>query len=97
MRGFWDESRWQLDGKTLLLPNGRHISLKQILQWQVDQIQGNHDLGGPWNGWRIRQQWLIAPGGTLRRGRIAEHVAKHIVQVDEWNVRETSRRQLTLF
>lgn len=97
MRGFWSESNWRLDGAELVIPNGQRIALKQILQQRADLIEGRADLPAKWSGWRVRQQWLIAPGGTLRRGRIAEHAMRHIVQSWDWERNEASRRQLDLF
>jgi hypothetical protein len=97
MRGLWSETNWRLDHDALVLPTGRRIRLKDILQWQADRVNGRHDFTGKWPGWRVRQQWLIAPGGTIRRGRIAEHVLRHIVQMNEWELAEISRRQLPLF
>jgi hypothetical protein len=44
MRGFWSESNWRLDGDALLMPNGQRITLKHILQWRADQVEGRHDL-----------------------------------------------------
>jgi hypothetical protein len=60
-------------------------------------VEGRHDLSGKWPGWRVRQQWLIAPGGSIRRGRIAEHVLRHVMQMSEIEQKELSRRQLALF
>jgi hypothetical protein len=97
MRGFWSESNWRLDHAELVLPNGQRIALKQILQQRVDLIEGRADLPAKWSGWRVRQQWLIAPGGTLRRGRIAQHVLHHVMHMSEWEQNELSRRQLALF
>lgn len=97
MRGFWSETNWRLDHDALLMPNGQRIPLKHILQWRVDQIEGRHDLSGKWPGWRVRQQWLIAPGGTIRHGRIAQHVLQHLMQTAARHEQEISRRQLALF
>jgi hypothetical protein len=97
MRGFWSETNWRLDDDALLMPNGQRIALKHILQWRADQVEGRHDLSGKWPGWRVRQQWLIAPGGSIRRGRIAEHVLRHVMQMSEIEQKELSRRQLALF
>jgi hypothetical protein len=97
MRGFWSESNWRLDGDALLMPNGQRITLKHILQWRADQVEGRHDLSGQWSGWRIRQQWLIAPGGTIRQGRIPEHVMRQVVRTWDWERKVHSRRQLPLF
>lgn len=97
MQGIWNESHWAIDGDSLLLPTGRRIALKQIRQWQEDRITGRVDLSGQWPGWRIRQQFLIAPGGSMRRGRISENYLRHVVQLADWERLETSRRQLALF
>lgn len=97
MSGFWSKSNWRLDGDALLLPNGQRLHLKHIRQWQQDLIDGNADLTGKWSGWRIRQQWLIPPGGTLRRGRIAQRVLAQDIRRLEWSAQEISRRQLSLF
>lgn len=97
MRGFWSEKNWRLDGDALLMPSGQRISLRHILKWRADLIEGRSDLTGKWNGWRIRQQWLIPPGGTMRQNRIAQHVLAHDIRVGEWERQESSRRQLTLF
>lgn len=97
MRGFWSEKNWRLDGDALLMPNGQALKLKQIVQWRADCIDGRHDLSGKWPGWRVRQQWLIAPGGTIRQGRIAQHVLQQLMRMNEWDEKEISRRQLALF
>lgn len=97
MQGLWKESNWAIDGNDLALPTGRRIALKQIRQWQDDTIEGRLDLRGKWPGWRIRQQFLIAPGGSMRRGRISENYLRHLVQVVDWDRAEISRRQLSLF
>jgi hypothetical protein len=97
MQGFWSEKNWRLDGDALLLPNGWRIPLKHVLQWRKDLIEGNADLRGKWSGWRVRQQWLIAPGGSMRQHCIAEHVMRYRVSRWDWERKETSRRQLPLF
>jgi len=97
MKGFWSEKNWCLDHDAVVMPNGQRIALKHILQWRADQIEGRYDLTGKWSGWRIRQQWLIAPGGSIRRLRIAQHVVQHVVQASRWEAEEVSRRQLALF
>ena len=97
MRGFWGKEHWALDGDALRMPNGQRITLKAILQWQHDQTIGNIDLSGKWPGWRVRQQWLIAPGGTMRRGKIANHVLRQLMTFSEWDHSDVSRRQLSLF
>ena len=81
----------------LLMPNGQRISLKHILQWRADLIEGRFDLTGKWSGWRVRQQWLIPPGGTMRQNRIAQHVLDHHIRSWEWERKEVSRLQLSLF
>jgi len=55
------------------------------------------DLSGKWPGWKVRQQYLIAPGGSMRQGRIPEHVMRHLVQVHDTERVDLSRRQLVLF
>jgi hypothetical protein len=97
MRGFWSEKNWRLDDDALLMPNGWRVPLKDVLQWRDDLITGRHDLSGKWSGWRVRQQWLIAPGGSMRHHCIAEHVMRHRVSKWDWERKEISRRQLTLF
>jgi len=97
MRGFWNEERWVLDGDALLMPNGRRLLLRDILRWQSDVIEGRHDLSGHWHGWRVRSQFLIAPAGTIKRRRIAEHAMRHLVQMHDFERLDVSRRQLTLF
>lgn len=97
MQGFWKETHWRIEGDALELPNGRRIPLKHIRQWQEDRVTGRADLTGKWPGWRIRQQFLIAPGGSMRRGMISEHYLRHIVQTEDWNRLDVSRRQLPLF
>jgi hypothetical protein len=97
MQGFWSARNWRLDNDALLLPSGQRIALKRIRQWQADLVAGNADLTGKWAGWRVRQQWLILPGGSTRRGRIAQHVLGHDIRRQEWAAQETSRRQLDLF
>lgn len=97
MRGFWSETNWRLDDGALVMPNGQRITLKQISQWRTDLIDGRYDLTGRWPGWRIRQHYLIAPGGTLRQKRISERQLHMIVQMHDWDRLEQSRRQLSLF
>lgn len=97
MRGFWSNKNWRLDGDALIMPNGWRIQLAHVRQWRQDLIDGNADLPGKWSGWRIRQQWLIPPGGSIKRGRIAQHVLAHDIRQLEWSDRETSRLQLSLF
>lgn len=97
MQGFWSARNWRLDNDALLLPNGQRLHLRDIRQWQADLIAGNADLTGKWSGWRIRQQWLIPPGGSTKRGRIAQHVLAHDIRHHEQVEKEISRRQLALF
>ncbi|OOG55759.1 hypothetical protein B0E47_07730 [Rhodanobacter sp. B05] len=97
MHGFWSETNWRLDGDALLMPNGWRLPLRDVLQWRDDLMQGRHDLGGRWSGWRVRQQWLIAPGGSVRQHRIAEHVMRQHIRTADWDRQELGRRQLTLF
>lgn len=84
MRGLWAETNWRLDDGALLLPTGRRLKLSHIRQWQENLLAGHFDLTGKWSGWRVRQQFLIPPGGSLRRGRITEHALSHIVQMHDW-------------
>ena len=79
------------------MPNGWRLPLKDILQWRTDLIEGRFDLTGKWSGWRVRQQWLIPPGGTMRQNRIAQHVLAHEIRNLDFERKEISRRQLTLF
>jgi hypothetical protein len=51
-------------------PSGRVISLHEIAAMLQDQVTCSHDLQGPWIGWRIRQNRLIAPGATFRSSSI---------------------------
>lgn len=97
MRGLWNAKHWALIGNALQLPNGRAIALDAIRQWQADRLTGRADLSGQWPGWRIRQQFLIAPGGSMRHGRISEGYLRHLIQAADWERLEASRRQLTLF
>jgi hypothetical protein len=97
MRGFWSERNWRLDDGALLMPNGHRLTLKQILQWRVDLIEGRCDLPGKWTGWSVRQQWLIPPGGSMRQNRIAQHVLAHEIKCWDWDRKEISRLQLQLF
>jgi hypothetical protein len=97
MRGFWNEENWHLDGHALILPNGHRLTLATIRQRQLDAIEGRCDLPGKWSGWRIRQQWLIPPNGTMRHGRIAQHVLRHLMHTNEQAEHDGSRRQLDLF
>ncbi len=55
------KKNWRLDDDALLMPNGQRIAVRQILQWKADQLNGHHGLTRKWPGWRVRQQWLIAP------------------------------------
>lgn len=97
MRGFWNEKNWRLDTDALLMPNGQRLPLKNILQWRVDLIEGRCDLPGKWSGWRVRQQWLIPPGGSIRQHRIAQHVLEHEIREFDWTRKEIGRLQLCLF
>lgn len=97
MRGLWSEKNWRLDGDALVLPNGRRLKLASVLQWQSDLLMGRFDLTGQWAGWRIRQQWLIPPGGTIRTWRLSEHYARHAARTEQWHRQDVSRRQLALF
>ncbi|MGC1548994.1 MAG: hypothetical protein WA777_10735 [Rhodanobacter sp.] len=97
MQGFWSDKNWRLDGAALVLPNGQRIGLKEIVQWRSDLMVGQFDLTGRWPGWRVRQHWLIAPGGSMRRGRISEHHLRHLMQMHDWDLKDASRRQLVLF
>ena len=97
MRGFWSETNWRLDRDALMLPNGQRITLASIRDWQGRLMVGEFDLTGKWAGWRVRQQWLIPPGGTMRRGCIAQHTLARTIQTADWGRLETSRRQLALF
>jgi hypothetical protein len=95
--GLWSESNWRLEHDALILPNGRRLTLAGIRQWQEDLYDGAADLTRHWNGWWIRQQFLIAPGGTTRRGYVTELYLRHAVQMADWHRNEISRRQLALF
>lgn len=97
MRGLWSESNWRLDTDAIVLPTGRRIPLASIRRWQEDVYSGAFDLTRQWSGWRVRSHYLIAPGGTMRRGYLAEHYARHLIQSAAWAREETSRRQLTLW
>lgn len=97
MRGMWHEPNWRLEDGALILPNGHRLTLASIRQWQLNLYSGTADLTGKWSGWRIRQQWLIPPGGSIRTRRLSESGARHAAQVETWNHHETSRRQLNLF
>jgi len=97
MRGLWSETNWRLDDDALVLPSGRRIKLATIRQWQENLYLGAFDLTRQWNGWRVRGHHLIAPGGTMRRGYLAEHYLRHLIQSAGWQRQEASRRQLTLW
>ena len=97
MRGIWSEKNWRLDHDALILPNGRRLTLAGIRQWQEDLYDGAANLTRHWNGWRVRQQFLIAPGGSMHRGYLSERYLRHIVQTAEWQRKELQRRQLALF
>lgn len=97
MNGFWAEERWKIHGDCLVLPSGQLITLERIRHELGERMMGNADLRGHWSGWRVRQQFLIAPGGTMRQGRIAEHVMKHLVQVNDIERIAKNRRQGDLF
>ncbi|TAL72899.1 MAG: hypothetical protein EPN56_14190 [Rhodanobacter sp.] len=86
-----------MEDGALWMPNGRQLKLAHIRQWQEDLYQGAADLTRQWNGWRVRQQFLIAPGGSMQRGRISQHYLQHVIQAAEWQRRDTARRQLSLF
>lgn len=97
MRGLWHESNWRLDQEALVLPNGQRLALSSIRDWQGRLLVGEFDLTGKWSGWRVRQQFLIPPGGTMRRGRIAERTLRHLAQTQAWSEQDVGRRQLRLF
>ena len=97
MQGLWSEENWRLDGDALVLPGGQRIKLANIRQWRSDLVTGQFDLTGKWSGWRVRQQWLIPPGGSIRRWRISEGYARQLARSEAWAAMETSRRQLALF
>lgn len=97
MRGLWSEANWRLERDALVLPNGHRLRLASIRDWRENLVTGQHDFTGKWSGWRVRQQWLIPPGGTMRRGRIAERALRHFAQAHEWDLQERSRRQFELF
>jgi len=97
MHGFWSVKNWRLDDGALLMPNGQRLPLKDIREWREDLYAGNADLTGKWSGWRVRQQWLIPPGGSLRQNRIAQHVLAHDIRQLDWTRKEISRLQLSLF
>jgi hypothetical protein len=97
MRGQWSEKNWRLDGDALVLPNGWRIALADIRQWRSDLIQGCTNLTGQWAGWKVRQQWLIPPGGGIRTWRLSEHYVRHAARTEIWHRQDISRRQLALF
>lgn len=97
MQGLWSEKNWRLDEDALILPNEWRISLASIRQWRSDLIEGRFDLTGRWSGWRIRQQWLIPPGGSIRTWRLSESYARASARTETWAAQEISRRQLALF
>jgi len=90
---------WTYDDETqeLRTPHGRVLSIHDIATMLADQRDCRLDLDGKWSGWRLRQQWLIVPGGTMKRGRIAQHVLRHLTQMSEWEQQDLGRRQLALF
>lgn len=96
MRNLWSETNWRVDGDALLLPNGRRLKLAAIRQWQEDLLIGRFDLTGKWAGWRVRQQWLIPPGSTVRTLRLSEGYARHAARMELWHRQDISRRQLAL-
>jgi len=51
-------------------PSGQIVTLLQIAQLLQDQVTCSHDFAGPWTGWRIRQNRLIAPGQTFKASQI---------------------------
>jgi hypothetical protein len=79
------------------MPNGHRLTLRHILQWRADLIDGRFDLTGKWAGWRVRQQWLIPPGGSVRQYRIAQHVLAYEIRDRDWQRKELNRKQLSLF
>ncbi len=94
MRGFWDERNWRLDGRHIVMPNGWRIALYDIRQWRADMVEGHADLPGRWAGWRIRQNFLLPPGATIRTVRITPQRIQASLQ---WTAADTDRRQLALF
>jgi hypothetical protein len=63
---------WMYDNdlQQFTTPNGRTVTLHEIAQLLQDQAESRHDLAGPWTGWRIRQNRLIAPGTKFRESDI---------------------------
>lgn len=51
-------------------PAGQVVTLLQIAQLLQDQVNCSHDFAGPWTGWRIRQNRLIAPGQNFKASQI---------------------------
>ncbi|MDR3443704.1 hypothetical protein [Dyella sp.] len=51
-------------------PCGRTITLAEIAQLLQDRVTCHHDFAGPWTGWRMRQNRLIAPGSTFKTANI---------------------------
>lgn len=97
MRGLWSETNWRLDGDALVLPSGKRLALASIRRWQEDLYKGTFDLTRQWNGWRVRSHYLIAPGGTMRRGYLAENYLRHLIQQAAWSRQDIGRRQLSLW
>lgn len=54
-------------------PNGRTVSLHEIVGMIEAQLYCNFDFGGAWSGWRMRGHRLIPPGWSLRGPAITAH------------------------
>ncbi|WP_369929331.1 hypothetical protein [Xanthomonas sp. NCPPB 2632] len=57
---------FQLDGDSLILPNGRRVALDAIEDWAMAAWGGRQTIQTEkWRGWRIVQQYLVPPFKTI--------------------------------
>ncbi|MGN6482731.1 hypothetical protein [Luteibacter sp.] len=79
---------WHIDGKDLVHPSGRRISLSAIEDWALaawgDQ---QHIITNSWSGWRVCHEFLIPPGRSMRKGSISLRAMSEIAQ-DIWKERK---------
>ncbi|WP_036113279.1 hypothetical protein [Luteibacter mycovicinus] len=75
---------WQLEPGELITPQGRHIPLREILNWAMARHDGRQDIQtDKWRGWRIVQQYLVPPGRTMADGGIHINAIKSLLFHDD--------------
>jgi hypothetical protein len=75
---------WQFEKDRLIAPNGWEFLLRELLVTRSDQISGRIDLRTTeWSGWRIRQQYLVAPGQHINESlnvRALAHLTRNALR-----------------